>query len=160
MILFICSSIYTHRSRHRSRHSCSNNVYKIQCYIQFYMFLYHVCKWDIFVTLTSAAFCRLLGFLNNQFRKLLSGIPSVSNSLDRDQAWHFIEPKLGPTRLQMLSAVDTSLQRVKVGVGSLKVNYIGQNWMKYIESIHNSTISFYVYLSQCSDIVFYLDYSD
>ena len=36
------------------------------------------------------AFCRLLIFFQNQlFRKILSGIPSVSNTLDPDQAQHF-----------------------------------------------------------------------
>ena len=32
----------------------------------------------------------------------------VSNSLDPDQAWHFVEPDLGPNHLQKLSADDRS----------------------------------------------------
>ena len=35
----------------------------------------------------------------------------VSNRLDPDQAWHFVEPDLGPLCLQRLSADDTSRQR-------------------------------------------------
>ena len=38
----------------------------------------------------------------------LSGIPLVSNSLDQDQARHFVEPDLGPNCLQRLSADGTS----------------------------------------------------
>ena len=37
-------------------------------------------------------------------KKILSGIPSVSNSLDPDQAQHFVGPDLGPNCLQRLSA--------------------------------------------------------
>ena len=37
----------------------------------------------------------------------------MSNSLDPDQARHFVGPDLGPNCLQRLSAVDTSRQRVK-----------------------------------------------
>ena len=52
-------------------------------------------------------------FQNQLFRKILSGIPSVSNSLDPDQARLFVEPEivwpdLGPNYLQKLSADDTS----------------------------------------------------
>ena len=35
----------------------------------------------------------------------------MSNSLDPDQARHFIEPDLSPNCLQVLSAEDTSRQR-------------------------------------------------
>ena len=35
------------------------------------------------------------------------GIPSVSNSLDPDEAQHFVGPDLGPNCLQRLSADDT-----------------------------------------------------
>ena len=53
--------------------------------------------WVIFRT-----FCCL--FSQNQFLwKFLSGIPSVSNSLDLDQARHFVGPNLGPNCLQKLS---------------------------------------------------------
>ena len=48
-------------------------------------------------------------FYQNDF----SGIPSVSNSLDPDQARHFVGPDLGPNCLQMLSVDSTCKQRVK-----------------------------------------------
>ena len=47
----------------------------------------------------------------------------VSNSLDPDQARHFVGPDLDPNCLQRLSADDTSRQKVKVGVAFRKVNY-------------------------------------
>ena len=40
----------------------------------------------------------------------------MSNSLDPDQARHFVGPDLGPNCLQRLSADDTNLQGVKVGM--------------------------------------------
>ena len=54
------------------------------------------------------AFCRLLIFfkiifLKNSFRTTIR----VSNSLESDQARHFVGPDLGPNCLQMLSADDT-----------------------------------------------------
>ena len=59
-------------------------------------------------------------FQNHLFRKNISGIPLMSNSLDPIQARFFVGPEpddLGPNCLQMLSADDTtSKQRVKVGV--------------------------------------------
>ena len=42
----------------------------------------------------------------------------MSNSLDPDQARHFVGPDLGPNCLQSLSADDTGKQRVKVDVVS------------------------------------------
>ena len=39
---------------------------------------------------------------------------SGSNSLNPDQAQHFVRPDLGPNSLQRLSADNTSRQRVKV----------------------------------------------
>ena len=50
-------------------------------------------------------------FQNHPFRKILSGIPSVSNSLDPDQARHFVGPDLGPNCLQRISVDDSSKQR-------------------------------------------------
>ena len=47
-------------------------------------------------------------FQNHFFEKILSGKPSVSNSLDPDQALHFVGPDLGPNCLQKLSEDDTS----------------------------------------------------
>ena len=50
-------------------------------------------------------------FWNQIFQKILSGIPSrVSDSLDPDQAQHYVGPDLGPKCLQRLSADDTSRQ--------------------------------------------------
>ena len=46
----------------------------------------------------------------------------MSNILDPDQVLHFVGPDLGPNSLQMLSADDTSIQRIKVGVVFGKVN--------------------------------------
>ena len=51
-------------------------------------------------------------FQNQLFQKLLSRIPSVSNSLDRDQARHFVGPDLGPNCLQRLSEDGTRRQYV------------------------------------------------
>ena len=47
-------------------------------------------------------------------KKNLSGIPSIANSLDQDQAKFFVRSDLGPKCLQRLSADDTSRQRVRV----------------------------------------------
>ena len=52
-------------------------------------------------------FCRLFKFKNQLFEKILSGIPSVSNNLDSDQARCLVGPELGPNCLQKLSADDT-----------------------------------------------------
>ena len=60
--------------------------------------------WEIFML-----FCRLLIFFQNQLfrkKKMISGIPSVSNRLDPDQARHNVVPDLGPNCLQKLSADD------------------------------------------------------
>ena len=52
--------------------------------------------------------CRLLIFSKSFFfQKILSGIPSESNSLDPDQARHIVGPDLGPNCLQRLSADDS-----------------------------------------------------
>ena len=57
-------------------------------------------------------FCPLpIFFKINIFRKILSGISSVSNNLDPDQAGHFVRPDLHPNCLQKLSADDTSRER-------------------------------------------------
>ena len=57
-------------------------------------------------------------FQNPLFQNILSGIPSVSNSLDPDQAQYYVEPDLGSNCLQRLSADNTNTlkQRVKVGM--------------------------------------------
>ena len=46
----------------------------------------------------------------------------MANSLDPDQARHFVGPDLSPNCLQRTLADDTSRQRVKVGVVFGKVN--------------------------------------
>ena len=60
------------------------------------------------------ALCRRLIFFLQP--KILSKIPPVSNSLDSDQAQHYVRRDLDPNCLQMLSTDDTSRQIVKVGV--------------------------------------------
>ena len=47
-------------------------------------------------------------FLKNSFSNFNTNTIRVSNSLDPDQAQHFVEPHLGPNCLQKLSADDTS----------------------------------------------------
>ena len=47
-------------------------------------------------------------FSKNSFRNTIR----VSDSLESDQAWHFVRPDLVPNCLQKLSADDTSRQRV------------------------------------------------
>ena len=56
-------------------------------------------------------FCILfskLAFLKNSFRNTIR----VSNSVDPDQARHFVGPDMGPNCLQKLLAYDTSRPRV------------------------------------------------
>ena len=50
-------------------------------------------------------------FQNQHFQKILSGISSVSNILDQDQAGLLVGPDLAPNCLQRLSADDTSKQK-------------------------------------------------
>ena len=52
----------------------------------------------------SADFFSKATFLKNSFRNTIR----VSNSLDSDQAPHFVGPDLGPNCFQRLSADDTS----------------------------------------------------
>ena len=63
-------------------------------------------------------FGRLLIFSESTFSKILSRYTIYtikgSNSLDPDQARHFVGLDLGPNCLQRLSADDTRRQRVKV----------------------------------------------
>ena len=47
-------------------------------------------------------------FHDQPFTDILSEIPSESNSLDPDQAQHFVGPDLGTNCLQKLSADGTS----------------------------------------------------
>ena len=58
-------------------------------------------------------FCRLLIFFKiNFFEKKIRNTIRVSNSLDPDQARHFVGPDLGLNCLQRFLADDTSRQRV------------------------------------------------
>ena len=66
------------------------------------------------------------------FRKKISGIPSVSNSLDPDPARHYVGPDLGPNCLQRLSADITCRQGVKIGVIFGKVNYRARKASTYM----------------------------
>ena len=59
-------------------------------------------------------FCCLLIFFKINFKKkYFSNTIRVSNSLDPDQAQHFVGPDLGAKCLQRFSADDTSRQRLK-----------------------------------------------
>ena len=53
----------------------------------------------IFMFLSSAEFLKI-----NFFKKLFQNTIIVSNNLDPDQAWRFVDPDLGPNCLQMLWA--------------------------------------------------------
>ena len=57
-------------------------------------------------------------FQNHLFRKILSGIPSVANSLDPDLARHFVGPDLGPNCLHSASS-DTTGHRCVFRKGEL-----------------------------------------
>ena len=66
--------------------------------------------WKIIPAFSSSAdFFTKSTFLKNYFRNTIR----VANSLDPDQAQHFVEPDLGPNCLQKLSADDTRRYRVK-----------------------------------------------
>ena len=85
--------------------SCSI-LSKLSCNIQS---KFTLCPWEIFYAfLSSADFFQNHFFSKNSFMNTIG----VSNSLDLDQAWHFVRPGLGPNCLQRLSADDTSRQRV------------------------------------------------
>ena len=58
--------------------------------------LSHFCHLQIFFS--------KLAFPNNYFRKTIK----VTNSLDPDQAWHYVRPDMGPNFFQSLPADDTS----------------------------------------------------
>ena len=75
-----------------------------------------IACWEI---LHAYAYCfLLLIFFSETIR--------VSNSLDPDQARHFVGPDLGPNCLQSLSSEDTSLQRVNNETFTLK-------WKKLVQ---------------------------
>ena len=60
------------------------------------------------------------------FPKNISKIISASNSLDPDQAGHFVVPDLDPNCLQWLPVVDTSRERIqerKTNFLSIKLKY-------------------------------------
>ena len=59
-------------------------------------------------------FCHKLffSFKINFFEKFFQELPSVSNSLNPDQARHFVGPDLGPNCLQKLSVDDIKRHRV------------------------------------------------
>ena len=56
--------------------------------------------------------CRLLIF-RNQLSKIISGMPSVSNSLDPDQARNYVGPDQGSNCLQKLP-VDVTRRQLHV----------------------------------------------
>ena len=66
--------------------------------------------------------CHLMIFPKSTFtRKKFRNAIRVSNSLDPDQARHFVGPDLGPNCLQRLSADDTSRQRVNTFITGILV---------------------------------------
>ena len=76
--------------------------YELRCFIKFNLVDLLTASWVFHAFLSSADF-----YQNQLFQKILSGIPSVSNSLYPDQARHFVGPVLGPNCLKKLSADDT-----------------------------------------------------
>ena len=78
-----------------------------------------LAKWVILHSFLSFA-----DYFQNIFFNILSGIPSVSYSLDPDQVHYFAWPDLGPNCLQMLSSDDTSRQRVNSNEILIPVWYI------------------------------------
>ena len=80
-------------------------------------------------------FCRLPIFSKsslseNSFRNTCT--IRVSNSLNPDQARHFVGPDLDPNCLQMLSADDTSRQRVKPGTNR-EVLLVKKSFLYFIQ---------------------------
>ena len=69
---------------------------------QIFVSLTRFASWDIFHEFLSSAAAADL-FQNQLFRNTIR----VSNSLDPDQARHFVGPDLGPNCLQRLLADDT-----------------------------------------------------
>ena len=62
------------------------------------------------------------------FKKNLSGIPSVSNSLDPDQARHFVEPDLGPNCCkghQLMTLVGKEINL------SCPLYILGEHWLEF-----------------------------
>ena len=75
--------------------------------------VYLTKKWAIFHALCR----RLIFFLQNHISKSsFRNTIRASNSLDPDQARHYVGPDLDPNCLQMLSTDETGGQIVKVGV--------------------------------------------
>ena len=71
------------------------------------MYSYHACKWNIcYLDISCVLIVLKIIFFRHLFQEYT--VPSVSNSLDQDQARHSNEPDLGPIPLQRLSADDTS----------------------------------------------------
>ena len=98
-------------------HICLIRVFGENCLIMIYLYRYRKLMLTLPPGKFSRFFCRLLTFFQNQhIWKILSGIPSVSNSLDPVQARHFVGPDLSPSCLQMSSADDTMRQIGKVQI--------------------------------------------
>ena len=72
--------------------------------------MFNSAYWVIFHALSSSVFFSKSTFLKNSFRNTIK----VSNSLDPDQARHFVGPDLGPNCLRKLLADDTSWQWVNL----------------------------------------------
>ena len=56
--------------------------------------------------------CLLIFFSKSTFSKIISDIPSESNSLGPDQVRHCVGPDLGPNCLQIISADDIKCDQI------------------------------------------------
>ena len=72
-------------------------------------------------------------------RKFLTQIPSVLNSLDPDQARHFVWPDLGPNCLQQLSVKNITRLRVKGEKGAFFLNCL--LFVSLLNKISNSPVA-------------------
>ena len=72
-------------------------------------------------------FCRLLTvFKNNFFEIFFQEYHQSANSLDPDQARHFVGPYLSPNCLQRSPADDTSRQRINMLFQQMQQIYMAQ----------------------------------
>ena len=81
----------------------------------------------------------------------------VSNSLDPDQARRFVGPDLGPNCLQMLSAEETSRQRLKSVYDLAQWKIIGHTCIK-VQFLFDSNLSrlYLMILKKDESCVYYI----
>ena len=85
---------------------------------------------NLHASLSSADFFPKSSFSKISFRNTIR----VTNSLDPDQARHFVGPDLGPNCLQRLSADDSTRQRVKEGVVFRTVNWAATEILQKVDT--------------------------